>query len=55
MKKKKLGKGLDALLGNVLKKTPVETAVSVEEVAEAFAAAPGITAHDKRPKDGQLV
>ncbi len=55
MKKKKLGKGLDALLGNVLKKTPVETAVSVEEVAEAVAAAPVITAHDKLPKDGQLV
>ena len=54
MKKKKLGKGLDALLGNV-RKAPLETAETVEEIAEAVAAAPVISANDKLPKDGQLV
>ncbi len=54
MKKKKLGKGLDALLGGALKKTPVEE-TAPEAVAEAIAAAPVVTAQDKSLKDGQLV
>jgi ParB family transcriptional regulator, chromosome partitioning protein len=55
MKKKKLGKGLDALLGSALKKTLVEETKSPEVVAEAIAAAPTVTVQDKIPKDGQLV
>lgn len=55
MKKKKLGKGLDALLGSALKKTLVEETKSPEVVAEAIAAAPVVTVQDKIPKDGQLV
>jgi ParB family transcriptional regulator, chromosome partitioning protein len=55
MKKKKLGKGLDALLGSALKKTLVEETTSPEVVAEAIAAAPVVTVQDKIPKDGQLV
>lgn len=55
MKKKKLGKGLDALLGSALKKTLVEESTSPEVVAEAIAAAPLVTVQDKTPKDGQLV
>lgn len=55
MKKKKLGKGLDALLSSALKKTPVEESASPELVAEAIAAAPVVTTQDKIPKDGQLV
>ncbi|HSC75734.1 MAG TPA: ParB/RepB/Spo0J family partition protein [Pseudomonadales bacterium] len=55
MKKKKLGKGLDALLGSALKKTLVEETKSPEVVAEAIAAAPVVTVRDKTPKDGQLV
>lgn len=55
MKKKKLGKGLDALLGSALKKTLVEETTSPDVVAEAIAAAPVVTAPDKIPKDGQLV
>ena len=54
-KKNKLGKGLDALLGGALKKTPVEDADSPEGVAEAIASAPVVTTQDKIPKDGQLV
>jgi ParB family chromosome partitioning protein len=55
MKKKKLGKGLDALLGGALKKTPMEQTLSPDVIAEAVAAAPVVTATDKAPKDGQLV
>lgn len=55
MKKKKLGKGLDALLGGALKKSPIEQAESPEVIAEAVAAAPVVTVQDKTPKDGQLV
>jgi len=60
MKKKKLGKGLDALLGGALKKTQVEENISPEAVAAAIAAAPVVTVQDvsaqeKTPKDGQLV
>lgn len=60
MKKKKLGKGLDALLGGALKKTQIDDSVSPEAVAAAIAAAPVVTAQDvtakeKIPKDGQLV
>jgi ParB family chromosome partitioning protein len=60
MKKKKLGKGLDALLGGALKKTQIDDSTSPEAVAAAIAAAPVVTAQDvtaqeKIPKDGQLV
>lgn len=60
MKKKKLGKGLDALLGGALKKTQIDESASPEAVAAAIAAAPVVTAQDvtaqeKIPKDGQLV
>lgn len=60
MKKKKLGKGLDALLGGALKKTQIDDSASPEAVAAAIAAAPVVTAQDvtaqeKIPKDGQLV
>lgn len=60
MKKKKLGKGLDALLGGALRKTQVDENASPEAVAAAIAAAPVVTAQDvtaqeKIPKDGQLV
>lgn len=60
MKKKKLGKGLDALLGGALRKTQVDENASPESVAAAIAAAPVVTAQDvtaqeKIPKDGQLV
>jgi ParB family chromosome partitioning protein len=60
MKKKKLGKGLDALLGGALKKTQIDDSTSPEAVAAAIAAAPVVTAQDvtaqeKTPKDGQLV
>ena len=60
MKKKKLGKGLDALLGGALKKTQIDDNASPEAVAAAIAAAPVVTAQDvtaqeKIPKDGQLV
>lgn len=51
MKKKKLGKGLDALLGGVQKKIAADSAVA----PEAVAAAPVVTSQDKSPKDGQLV
>jgi ParB family chromosome partitioning protein len=54
-KKNKLGKGLDALLGGALKKTPAEETASAEVVAEAIALAPIVTTQDKIPKDGQLV
>lgn len=54
-KKNKLGKGLDALLGSSLKKTPAEESASSDSVAEAIASAPVVTAQDKTPKDGQLV
>jgi ParB family chromosome partitioning protein len=55
VKKKKLGKGLDALLGSALKKTQPEEHASTESVAAAIAAAPTIALADKTPKDGQLV
>ncbi len=60
MKKKKLGKGLDALLGGALKKIQIDDSASPEAVAAAIAAAPVVTAQDvtaqeKIPKDGQLV
>lgn len=55
MKKKKLGKGLDALLGGALKKTSMEETTAPEVVAEAIASAPVVTAQDKSLKDGQLV
>jgi ParB family chromosome partitioning protein len=51
MKKKKLGKGLDALLGGVQKKIAADSTVA----PEAVAAAPVVTSQDKSPKDGQLV
>ena len=54
-KKKKLGKGLDALLGSALKKTQPEEHTSTEAIAAAIAAAPTIAMADKTPKDGQLV
>ncbi|TXH51369.1 MAG: ParB/RepB/Spo0J family partition protein [Cellvibrionales bacterium] len=54
-KKKKLGKGLDALLGSGLKKTQPEEHTSTEAIAAAIAAAPTIAMADKTPKDGQLV
>lgn len=55
VKKKKLGKGLDALLGSALKKTQIEEQPSTESMAAAIAAAPTIVVADKTPKDGQLV
>jgi len=55
VKKKKLGKGLDALLGSALKKTQPEEHASTESIAAAIAAAPTIALADKTPKDGQLV
>ena len=55
VKKKKLGKGLDALLGSALKKTQPEEHTSTEAIAAAIAAAPTIAMADKTPKDGQLV
>jgi ParB family chromosome partitioning protein len=57
MKKKKLGKGLDALLGSALKKTQIEDSNTAPEVmAAAIAAAPVVNIADHTaPKDGQLV
>lgn len=55
-KKKKLGKGLDALLGGALKKTHLEEPTSTAEIAAAIAAAPTASTTDKIAlRDGQLV
>ncbi len=55
MKKKKLGKGLDALLGGALKKTAAEEGATAQTIAEALAAAPIVTENNRIPLDGQLV
>lgn len=55
-KKKKLGKGLDALLGGALKKAHIEEPTTTEAIAAAIAAAPIVSVEDKNTlRDGQLV
>lgn len=55
-KKKKLGKGLGALLGGSLKTIQTtDEQSSTESIAAAIAAAPTMAVADKTPRDGQLV
>ena len=54
-KKKKLGKGLGALLGGSLKTMQADEQSSTESIAAAIAAAPTMAVADKTPLDGQLV
>jgi len=55
-KKKKLGKGLGALLGGSLKTMQAEEQSSTESIAAAIAAAPTVSTDDKTAlHDGQLV